>query len=490
MSDLTGRTAGELAAMVRTGDVSAVEVTDAHLERIEAHDGEVRSFLCVGAEAARAAAAAVDAARARGEALGPLAGVPLAVKDMFCTVDLPTTCGSRILDGWRPPYDSTVVARLRAAGAVVMGKTNLDEFAMGSSTENSGFFPTANPWDLGRVPGGSSGGSAAAVAAGFAPLALGTDTGGSIRQPAALCGVVGLRPTYGRVSRYGIVAYASSLDQAGPFAATVADTALLLEAMWGHDPRDSTSIPSTPQPVLASLEDGVAGLRIGVVDELTDVEGIQPDVRSAVESARRLFEKAGAEVETVSVPSVEYGLSAYYIIAPAEASSNLARYDGVRYGLRAPAAEVAAMNASTREAGFGAEVKRRIMLGTYALSAGYYDAYYGQAQRVRTLIIRDFARAYERFDALLAPTSPTTAFELGAKMSDPLAMYLSDVCTIPTNLTGACAVSVPAGLDAAGLPIGVQVLAPALGEAVLLRAARALEAGFAFSARPNLGASS
>ena len=484
---LVGRTAVELAELVRRGDVSAVEVTDAHLARVEALDGEVRSFLCVGGDVARAAAAEVDAARARGEELGPLAGVPVAVKDMFCTHDLPTTAGSRILEGWQPPYDSTAVARLRAAGAVVIGKTNLDEFAMGSSTENSGFFPTTNPWDTTRVPGGSSGGSAAAVAARFAPLAIGTDTGGSIRQPAALCGVVGLRPTYGRVSRYGIVAYASSLDQAGPFATTVTDTALLLEAMWGHDPMDSTSIPSAPEPALARLEDGIAGLRVGVVAELADVDGIQPEVRAAVDSARNLFEKAGAEVDVVSVPSVEYGLSAYYIIAPAEASSNLARYDGVRYGLRAPADEVAAMNSLTREQGFGAEVKRRIMLGTYALSAGYYDAYYGQAQRVRTLIIRDFARAYERFDVLLAPTSPTTAFELGAKTSDPLAMYLSDVCTIPTNLTGATAISVPAGLDTAGLPIGVQVLAPALGEAVLLRAARALETGFAFTARPTLG---
>jgi len=483
---LTGRTAAELAALVAGGEVSAVEVTDAHLARIEALDGQVRSFLCVRPEVARSAAAAVDAARAAGEVLGPLAGVPVAVKDMFCTTDLPTTAGSRILEGWQPPYDSTAVSRLRAAGAVVIGKTNLDEFAMGSSTENSGFFPTANPWDLTRVPGGSSGGSAAAVAAGFAPLALGTDTGGSIRQPAALCGVVGLRPTYGRVSRYGIVAYASSLDQAGPFATTVADTARLLEAMWGHDRLDSTSIPSAPEAVLAGLDAGVAGLRVGVVEELAGVEGIQPEVRSAVDAAGTLFEKAGAVVDTVSVPSVEYGLSAYYIIAPAEASSNLARYDGVRYGLRAPAGEVAQMNALTREAGFGTEVKRRIMLGTYALSAGYYDAYYGQAQRVRTLIIRDFSRAYERFDVLLAPTSPTTAFELGAKTADPLAMYLSDVCTIPTNLTGACAISVPAGLDGAGLPVGVQVLAPALGEAVLFRAARALEAGFAFTARPAL----
>jgi aspartyl-tRNA(Asn)/glutamyl-tRNA(Gln) amidotransferase subunit A len=484
---LAGRTAVELAELVRGGDVSAVEVTDAHLARIDALDERVRSFLYVAANEARAAAAEVDAARARGDELGPLAGVPVAVKDMFCTHDMPTTAGSRILEGWRPPYDSTVVARLRAAGAVVIGKTNLDEFAMGSSNENSGFFPTANPWDTTRVPGGSSGGSAVAVAARFAPLAVGTDTGGSIRQPAALCGVVGMRPTYGRVSRYGIVAYASSLDQAGPFATTVTDTALLLEAMWGYDPMDSTSIPSDPHSALAHLEDGVAGLRVGLVEELADVEGIQPEVRAAVDSARNLFEKAGATVDTVSLPSVEYGLSAYYIIAPAEASSNLARYDGVRYGLRAEAPEVAAMNALTREKGFGAEVKRRIMLGTYALSAGYYDAYYGQAQRVRTLIIRDFARAYERFDVLLAPTSPTTAFELGTKTSDPLAMYLSDVCTIPTNLTGATAISVPAGLDAAGLPIGVQVLAPALGEAVLLRAARALEAGFAFTARPKLG---
>jgi aspartyl-tRNA(Asn)/glutamyl-tRNA(Gln) amidotransferase subunit A len=384
---LTGRTAAELAALVRHGDVSAVEVTDAHLARIEALDGDIRSFLCVRPEVSRAAAAEVDAARARGDELGPLAGVPVAVKDMFCTTDFPTTAGSRMLDGWQPPYDSTVVARLRAAGAVVIGKTNLDEFAMGSSTENSGYFPTANPWDTTRVPGGSSGGSAAAVAAGFAPLALGTDTGGSIRQPAALCGVVGLRPTYGRVSRYGIIAYASSLDQAGPFATTVADTALLLEATWGHDPLDSTSIPSAPEAVLAGLDGGVAGLRVGVVEELAGVDGVQPEVRSAVEAAQNVFEKAGAVVETVSVPSVEYGLSAYYLIAPAEASSNLARYDGVRYGLRVEArgpggvpredSEVAAMNALTREAGFGTEVKRRIMLGTYALSAGYYDAYYG-----------------------------------------------------------------------------------------------------------------
>ena len=485
---LVGRTAVELAALVRSGEVSAVEVVDAHLARADALDDGIRAFLWRSGDAARAEAAAVDAARSRGDDLGPLAGVPVAVKDLLCTRGVPTTCGSRILEGWRPPYDATVIRRLRAAGAVMLGKTNMDEFAMGSSTENSAYFPTANPWDPSRVPGGSSGGSAAAVAAGFAPLAVGTDTGGSIRQPAALCGVVGVKPTYGRVSRFGVVAYASSLDQVGPFAGTVRDAAVLLESIWGHDPADSTSIPEPPEPLLATLDDGVPGLRVGVVTELTEAEGIQPEVAEAVTAAAGLLEDAGAKVDSVSVPSVEYGLSAYYIIAPAEASSNLARYDGVRYGLRRAGEDVAAMNAATREAGFGAEVKRRIMLGTYALSAGYYDAYYGQAQRVRTLIIRDFARAYERFDVLLAPTSPTTAFPLGAKTGDPLAMYLSDVCTIPTNLTGAAGVSVPAGVDGAGLPIGVQVLAPPLGEAVMLRAAQALEERFGFDARPPLEA--
>jgi aspartyl-tRNA(Asn)/glutamyl-tRNA(Gln) amidotransferase subunit A len=478
-------TAHEAAAKLRAREVSSVALTRAYLERIEAVDPLLHAYLTVMRDEALAMARAADARLAAGEA-GPLTGIPIALKDVLVTEGVETTAGSRMLKGYIPPYSATVVERLRDAGAVFLGKTNMDEFAMGSSNEYSAFGPVLNPWDPARVPGGSSGGSAAAVAADAAASALGSDTGGSIRQPAALCGVVGLRPTYGRVSRYGIIAYASSLDQAGPFATTVADTALLLEAMWGHDPLDSTSIPSAPDPVLAGLEDGVAGLRVGVVEELADVDGIQPEVRSAVEAARNLFEKAGAVVDTVSVPSVEYGLSAYYIIAPAEASSNLARYDGVRYGLRAEAGEVAVMNALTREAGFGTEVKRRIMLGTYALSAGYYDAYYGQAQRARTLIIRDFARAYERFDVLLAPTSPTTAFELGARTADPLAMYLSDVCTIPTNLTGACAISVPSGVDGAGLPIGVQVLAPALGEAVLFRAARALEAGFAWVARPTL----
>jgi aspartyl-tRNA(Asn)/glutamyl-tRNA(Gln) amidotransferase subunit A len=324
------------------------------------------------------------------------------------------------------------------------------------------------------------------VAARFVPVALGTDTGGSVRQPAAMCGVVGAKPTYGRVSRFGLVAYASSLDQVGPLAVDVRDAALLLESLWGHDPADSTSIPTSPEPILPTLEDGVTGLRVGILKELTEVEGIQPEVAAAVEHARRLLEDAGAKTDVVSVPSMEYGLSAYYIIAPAEASSNLARYDGVRYGLRVPAADVAAMNAATREAGFGAEVKRRIMLGTYALSAGYYDAYYGQAQRVRTLIINDFARAYESFDVILAPTAPTTAFPLGEKTADPLTMYLSDVCTIASNLAGTPGISVPAGLDAAGLPIGVQVLAPALGEATMFRAARTLEAALAFTARPQM----
>jgi aspartyl-tRNA(Asn)/glutamyl-tRNA(Gln) amidotransferase subunit A len=364
-----------------------------------------------------------------------------------------------------------------AAGAVPVAKTNLDEFAMGSSTENSAFGPTRNPRDPSRVPGGSSGGSAAAVAAGYAPLALGSDTGGSIRQPAALCGVVGVKPTYGLVSRYGLIAFASSLDQVGPFAETVSDAALLLDVIAGHDPLDSTSIASAPVPVSPVVERGVDGLRVGIVEELTDVDGIAPEVRDAVERAALTLEKAGAAVDRVSVPSTQYGLSAYYLIAPAEASSNLARYDGVRYGLRVDGDDVAEMNARTRDVGFGDEVKRRIMLGTYALSAGYYDAYYGQAQRVRTLIIQDFARAYEQFDVLLSPTAPTVAFALGAKTADPLAMYLSDVCTIPTNLAGHAAMSVPFGEGEGGLPIGVQVLAPALGEAPMFRAARVLEAG-------------
>jgi aspartyl-tRNA(Asn)/glutamyl-tRNA(Gln) amidotransferase subunit A len=400
--------------------------------------------------------------------------VPIALKDNLCTRGIATTCSSKILEGWRPPYTATVVQHVLDAGAIPIAKTNLDEFAMGSSTENSAFGVTRNPHDESRVAGGSSGGSAAAVAAGFAPIGLGSDTGGSIRQPAALCGVVGVKPTYGRVSRYGLIAFASSLDQIGPFAATVDDAALLLETIWGHDRMDSTSIADAPAPLAGGA--AVAGLRVGIVSELTDVDGIAPEVRAAVERAGVALEAAGATVDRVSVPSCVYGLSAYYLIAPAEASSNLARYDGVRYGLRVDGEDVAEMNARTRDAGFGPEVKRRIMLGTYALSAGYYDAYYGKAQKVRTLIIRDFAAAYERFDVLLSPTAPTEAFAIGEKASDPLSMYLSDICTIPTNLAGHAALSLPFGQGAAGLPVGVQVLAPALGEPVMFRVARALEA--------------
>ena len=468
-------TAIEIAAAVRSGQRSAREVVDEHLAAVAARDGDLHAFLVVTDDQARHAADAIDATVAGGDDPGPLAGVPVAIKDTLCTRGVATTCGSRILDGWEPPYTATTVERITAAGGVVVGKTNCDEFAMGSSTENSAFGPTRNPLDPFRVPGGSSGGSAAAVAAGFAPLALGSDTGGSIRQPAALCGIVGVKPTYGRVSRYGLVAFASSLDQVGPFATTVADAALLLDVIGGHDRLDSTSIAEDPPPLSPQLAAGVAGLRIGVVEELTGVDGVQGAVRGAIGRAVDALEAAGATLERVSIPSARYALSAYYLIAPAEASSNLARYDGVRYGLRVDADHAAAMNAATREAGFGAEVKRRIMLGTYALSAGYYDAYYRKAQRVRTLVIRDFARAYQRCDALLAPTSPTVAFPLGAKTGNPLEMYLSDVCTIPSSLAGHAAMSVPFGVGEGGLPVGVQVLAPALGEAVMFRVAAALE---------------
>lgn len=472
----TADTAVAIAAAVRSGQRSARDVVDAHLATIEADEHEVHAFNVVLADRARAAADEIDRRVAAADDPGPLAGVPVALKDNLCTRGVPTTCSSKILEGWEPPYDATVVSRLAAAGAVVVGKTNLDEFAMGSSTENSAFGPTRNPRDLSRVPGGSSGGSTAAVAAGFSAVALGSDTGGSIRQPAALCGVVGVKPTYGLVSRYGLVAFASSLDQIGPVTHTVADAALLLEVIAGHDPMDSTSIPEAAPSLSDRLADGVDGLRVGLVGELMG-EGIAPDVAARVRQAAEVLEAAGARVGDATVPAVTYGLSAYYLIAPAEASSNLSRYDGVRYGLRVDAATTSAMNEASRTAGFGAEVKRRIMLGTYALSAGYYDAYYGKAQKVRTLIIRDFAAAYESFDLLLSPTSPTTAFPLGEKTADPLTMYLNDICTIPSNLAGQPAVSVPFGTGADGLPVGVQVMAPALGEVPMLRAATVLEEG-------------
>ncbi len=469
--------AADIARDVRAGARSARDVVEEHLAAIAGREDELHAFNLVLTGEAREAADEIDRRSAAGEDPGPLAGVPVALKDNLCTRGVPTTCSSRMLEGWRPPYDATVVTRLREAGAVIVGKTNMDEFAMGSSTENSAFGPTRNPHDPSRVPGGSSGGSAAAVAAGFAALALGSDTGGSIRQPAALCGVVGVKPTYGLVSRYGVVAFASSLDQIGPFAANVADAALALEVIAGHDRADSTSIPRPAPSLSGVLLDGVDGLRVGVVAELVD--RVDPDVGARVAEAAAALEAAGAKVDEAHLPTAALGLSAYYLLATAEASSNLARYDGVRYGLRVDGADVGAMYGATRAAGFGAEVKRRIMLGTYALSTGYYDAYYGQAQRVRTLLIHDLEAAYASYDLLLAPTTPTTAFELGAKTADPLAMYLSDVCTIPSNLAGHPAMSVPYGRGDDGLPIGVQLLAPALGEAVMFRAAAALERSLA-----------
>ena len=463
----------ELASDVRAGRRSAREVVQEALDAVATRDGEVHAFLSLLTDEALTRADEVDAEVAAGRDPGPLAGVPVALKDNLCTRGSATTCASRILEGWRPPYDATVVTSLRQAGAIAVGKTNMDEFAMGSSTENSAFGPTRNPRHAGKVPGGSSGGSAAAVAAGFTPLGLGSDTGGSIRQPAALCGVVGMKPTYGRVSRYGLVAFASSLDQIGPFANSVEDAALLYEVLAGHDPLDSTSLPSTPEPALAQVHDGAEGVRVGLCRDLVD--GCAPDVARRVQEAADALARAGAKVEEVSVPEFGYGLSAYYLIAPAEASSNLARYDGVRYGLRVDGDDVAAMNTATRTAGFGDEVKRRVMLGTYALSAGYYDAYYAQAQRVRTLVMQAFDRAYETFDVLLGATAPTTAFDLGAKVDDPMAMYMNDVCTIPSNLSGHPALSVPFGTGDDGLPVGVQVLAPALAEPLLFRVARVLE---------------
>ncbi len=470
----------QIASAVRSGERSALEVVDEHLALIAQRDPELHAYNLVTAESAREQAAAIDAAVLAGEPVGRFAGVPLAMKDNMCTRGVPTTCSSKILEGWRPPYDATVVTRLREAGAVSVGKTNLDEFAMGSSTEHSAFGPTRNPHDPSRVPGGSSGGTAASVAVGFTPLGIGSDTGGSIRQPAAFCGVVGMKPTYGVVSRYGLIALASSLDQIGPFATNVTDAAALFDVIAGHDPLDSTSIRDFEPTAEAVLGQGVDGLRVGVVKELTGgpggVPGLAGDVLARTASAVEALAAAGALVDEVSVPSSTLGLSAYYLVMPAEASSNLARYDGVRYGLRVDGPTTPEMNTATRTAGFGAEVKRRIMLGTYALSAGYYDAFYGKALKVRTMMLDDFARVYENFDVLVTPTTPTTAFELGARTQDPLTMYVNDVCTIPSNLTGHPAISVPFGVGDDGMPVGVQVLAPALHDAQTFRVAAVLEA--------------
>ena len=478
-ADLTRQSAAVLAGAIAAGEVSAVEVATAHLERIAAVDERVHAFLHVDEGAALAAARAVDDKRRAGEALGALAGVPLALKDVLAMRGVPTTCGSRMLENWRPPYDSTVVERLRAADIVILGKTNMDEFAMGSSTEHSAFGPTRNPWDLERIPGGSGGGSAAALAAFEAPIAIGTDTGGSIRQPAAVTGTVGVKPTYGAVSRFGLVALASSLDQAGPCARDVMDTALLHAAIAGHDPRDSTSINGpVPDVVGAAAKADVRGLRIGLVKQLTG-DGYQPGVSQRFREALEVLTHLGAEIVEVDCPSFEYALAAYYLILPSEASSNLARFDGMRYGLRVGDdgdCSVEEVMARTRDAGFGAEVKRRIMLGTYALSSGYYDAYYGSAQKVRTLIQRDYAQAFERADVLVSPTAPTTAFKIGDKVDDPLAMYLNDVATIPVNLAGNCAMSLPVGLATEdGLPVGFQIMAPARADDRLYLVGGALE---------------
>jgi len=477
--------AHELSAKLAAGDISAADLAASSLQRIEAVDPEIGAFLTPTPELAHERAAELDTYLSTGAPQTRAAGIPTALKDVLTTNGIRTTCGSRILETYVPPYDATAWARLSGAGAVLAGKTNCDEFAMGSSNENSAFGTVRNPWDLERVPGGSSGGSAAAVAAGEVVWALGTDTGGSVRQPASLCGVVGLKPTYGRISRYGLIAFASSLDTVGTFTRNVRDAATLLGVLAGHDHRDATSLDVPVDDYVRGLDAGIMGLRIGVV-EGTYGDGVQPGVQDAVRVAVERLAALGADVGEVALPHTDYALSAYYLIAPSEASSNLARYDGVRYGMRADGdhADVIEMMVKTRGAGFGAEVKRRIMLGTYALSAGYYEAYYGQAQKVRTLIIRDYEAAFERYDVLLSPTSPTTAFRIGERADDPYAMYLSDVFTIPANLAGTPAVSIPVGLDGDGLPVGLQLTAPLLGEATLLRAASALEADLGLQLRP------
>ena len=477
---MINKTATEMADSLAKGETTSVELTQAHLDRVKAVDGQVKAFLHVDSEGALAQAKEVDARRAKGEKLSPIAGIPLALKDVLAQKGVPTTAGSKILQGWLPPYDSTVVSKLKSAGVVIMGKTNMDEFAMGSSTENSGYGPTFNPWDLTRTPGGSSGGSAAAVSSFQAPLAIGSDTGGSIRQPAALTGIVGVRPTYGAVSRFGLIAYSSSLDQAGPFGRTVLDTALLHEVMAGHDPKDATSINAPVPAVVAAAKSGdVKGMKIGVIKQLQG-EGYQKGVQTRFDESLQVLAGLGAEIVEVDCPSFEYALAAYYLIAPSECSSNLARFDAMRYGLRVGdvdgASAESVMNL-TREVGFGKEVKRRIILGTYALSSGYYDAYYGSAQKVRTLITQDFTKAFEKADVLVSPTCPTTAFKIGEKANDPLAMYLNDIATIPVNMAGIGGMSLPSGLaDEDGLPVGFQIMSPVMKDDRMYSVGAALEA--------------
>ncbi|MBU3716183.1 MAG: Asp-tRNA(Asn)/Glu-tRNA(Gln) amidotransferase subunit GatA [Candidatus Nanopelagicaceae bacterium] len=490
------KSATEMATALETGEISAVELTKAHLDRIAAVDGEVKAFLYVDSEGALAQAKEVDQRRKAGEKLSPLAGVPLALKDVMVQQGVPTTCGSKMLEGWRPPYDSTVVSRLKAAGVIILGKTNMDEFAMGSSTENSAYFPTHNPWDLTRIPGGSGGGSSASLAAFEAPLAIGTDTGGSIRQPAAVTGTVGVKPTYGGVSRYGLVAFSSSLDQAGPCARNVLDAAYLHEVIGGYDPMDSTSINAPIPPVVAAAKNAsVKGMKIGVIKELQG-DGYQAGVLKRFNESLEELAKLGAEIVEVSCPNFEYALAAYYLIAPSECSSNLARFDAMRYGIRVGEGSAEEVMNATREVGFGKEVKRRIILGTYALSSGYYDAYYGSAQKVRTLISRDFENAFTKADVLVSPTAPTTAFKIGEKSNDPIAMYLNDIATIPTNLAGVCGISIPSGLaEEDGLPAGFQIMAGAMKDERLYQVGAALEAALnskwgapILSKAPKLGA--
>ncbi|MFN8016265.1 MAG: Asp-tRNA(Asn)/Glu-tRNA(Gln) amidotransferase subunit GatA [Acidimicrobiia bacterium] len=486
MSKIVGENSDSLMQSFNSGEVTAQEIAQAALDAAQSQEPDLDAYIEIMHVQAIEQAQDIDRRKAAGEKLGPLAGTTVSVKDNMATYGVKTTCASKILENWIPVYDATVISKLKQADAIIIGKTNLDEFAMGSSTENSAFKTTKNPHDVTKVPGGSSGGSAATVAAGAVTFALGSDTGGSIRQPASLCGIVGVKPTYGRVSRYGLVAFGSSLDQIGPFARNVKDAAKLLDVLSGHDVRDSTSINKTYSPLVDVLNKGVQGLRVGIIEELRGPTGFQSEVLSAIDDTAAMLEKQGASVGTVSVPASANGLSAYYIIAPAEASSNLARFDGMRYGLRVERQTAGETNEASRQAGFGMEVKRRIMLGTYALSAGYYDAYYAQAQKVRTIMIKDFEKAYEDYDVLLAPTSPTTAFGIGEKTQDPYEMYLTDVCTLPTNIVGATSMSVPIGVDQNGLPIGAQIFAPPLGEDVMFQVASVVESEMGYNKVPEI----